>query len=159
MTLGGRIKKLRKSLDLTQKKFAEQIGTSQNSIANYEIDHRSPSAAALNNICKTFNVSEEWLRTGEGEMLLPTPATIVDEVVKEYGLDDLDKQIILEYIKLPEAERQVVKHYIQNLTNSISPPKTFEEEARAEAERYYQELVKEKKQGSQALSVKESGVG
>ena len=153
------LKKVRKALDLTQAEFAKKIGTTANVLTHYETGRRNPSNSVINNICKTFNVSENWLRTGEGDMLLPTPATVVDGVVKEYGLDELDKQIILEYIKLPEAERQVVKHYIQNLTNSISPPKTFEEEARAEAERYYQELVKEKKQESQALSVKEFDVG
>lgn len=66
MTFGERIKKVRKELDLTQQKFADQIGTTQNNIASYEIGRREPSAAAVNNICKTFNISETWLRTGEG---------------------------------------------------------------------------------------------
>lgn len=70
MTLGERIKKARKALDLTQQKFAEQIGTTQNNIASYEIGRREPSAAAINNICKTFNISETWLRTGNGEMFV-----------------------------------------------------------------------------------------
>ena len=68
MTLGERIKKVRKELDLTQRDFGAQIGTTQNAIASYEIGRREPSAAAVNNICKTFNVDEHWLRTGEGEM-------------------------------------------------------------------------------------------
>lgn len=68
MTLGERIKKVRKESDLTQRDFGAQIGTTQNAIASYEIGRREPSAAAINNICKTFNVREAWLRTGEGEM-------------------------------------------------------------------------------------------
>ena len=71
MTLGERIKKVRKSLDLTQQKFADQIGTTQNNIASYEIGRREPSAAAVNNICKTFNVSKTWLRTGKVVMMSP----------------------------------------------------------------------------------------
>lgn len=70
MTLGERIKKARRSLDLTQQKFADQIGTTQNNIASYEIGRREPSSAAINNICKTFSISEDWLRTGEGEMFI-----------------------------------------------------------------------------------------
>lgn len=66
-----RIKKLRKKLDLTQKEFAEKIGTSQNVLANYEIGRRNPSSSVINNICKTFNVNEEWLRNGTGDMLQP----------------------------------------------------------------------------------------
>ncbi len=70
MTLGERIKKARKILELTQQKFASQIGSTQNNIASYEIGRREPSAAALDNICKTFKINEEWLRNGDGEMFV-----------------------------------------------------------------------------------------
>lgn len=75
-----RIKKIRKSLNLTQREFAEKIGTSQNVLANYEIGRRNPSASVVNNICKTYNVSEEWLKTGTGEMF--QPATRYTEIAK-----------------------------------------------------------------------------
>lgn len=83
--MGERIKKLRKYFDLTQKEFAERIGSNQNNITNYETGRRTPSSAAFNNICKTFGVSEEWLRTGEGEMLVPvTPdENFMGERIKE----------------------------------------------------------------------------
>ena len=68
--INTRIKKLRKSLDLTQQKFSERIGSTQNVVANYETGRRNPSNSVINNICKTFNVNEEWLRTGEGEMFI-----------------------------------------------------------------------------------------
>lgn len=92
MTLGERIKKARKELDLTQQKFAEQIGTTQNNIASYEIGRREPSAAAVNNICKTFNVSETWLRTGDGEMFVKRTRNdeldaFVNELMKEQPQD------------------------------------------------------------------------
>ena len=66
--MNNRIKKLRKALDLTQQEFSNRIGCSRNLVANYEIGNRNPSSSVINNICKTFNVNEEWLRTGEGEM-------------------------------------------------------------------------------------------
>lgn len=62
-----RIKKIRKDADLTQQEFAQKIGSTQNVLANYEIGRRNPSSSVINNICKTFRVNEEWLRTGEGE--------------------------------------------------------------------------------------------
>lgn len=66
----GRLKQLRKELNLTQTEFAKRIGSSQNVVANYEIGRRNPSASVINNICKEFNVNETWLRTGEGEMFI-----------------------------------------------------------------------------------------
>lgn len=66
-----RIKELRKHLNLTQQRFADAIGLKRNSVAQIESGDRSPSNSVINNICKTFDVNEVWLRTGEGEMFLP----------------------------------------------------------------------------------------
>lgn len=63
----NRIKTLRSELGLTQQAFAEKLGTSRNNIAGYETGTRIPSDAVVSLICNKFNVSEKWLRTGEGE--------------------------------------------------------------------------------------------
>lgn len=63
-----RIKKIRKELDLTQQKFADKLKVGRNNIAGYETGKRSPSDAVISLICREFNVNEEWLRTGQGEM-------------------------------------------------------------------------------------------
>lgn len=115
MTLGERIKKMRKGLNLTQQEFASQIGTTQNVLANYESGRRNPSASAFNNICKTFNVSETWLRTGAGDMFLPKPENTIDEIVREYGLDDLDRQIIKEFVELSDKDREAIRLYLQSI--------------------------------------------
>lgn len=78
MTINERIRKLRRHLDLTQKEFAAQIGTTQNSLTGYERGRRNPSGSVVNNICKTFNVNEAWLREGTGDMF--TPAIVSDEI-------------------------------------------------------------------------------
>lgn len=69
MTLGERIKKLRKELDLTQQEFADRIGIKRNSIAQVELG-RNTSDQTIISICREFNVNEAWLRTGEGEMFV-----------------------------------------------------------------------------------------
>ena len=66
----NRIKEVRLHLNMTQQDFAEKIGMKRNSIAQIELGARNPSGAVINNICKTFDVNEEWLRTGTGPMLL-----------------------------------------------------------------------------------------
>lgn len=65
-----RIKKLRKELGLTQQEFADKLCVKRNTVATYERGRSEASDAAVVLICKTFNVNETWLRTGEGEMLL-----------------------------------------------------------------------------------------
>lgn len=69
--MNERIKKLRKSLGLTQLEFGEQVGVKANTIGNYEIGLRTPSDAVIRAVCREFNVNEDWLRTGEGEMFNP----------------------------------------------------------------------------------------
>lgn len=68
MTIGERLKKLRKALGLTQQEFADQLKVSRSNIATYEVGKNNPADAVINLICKTFNVSETWLRTDEGDM-------------------------------------------------------------------------------------------
>lgn len=65
-----RIKKIRKELDLTQQKLADRIGVQRNTIAMYEMGRTLPSDAITRSICREFNVNENWLRTGEGDMFI-----------------------------------------------------------------------------------------
>lgn len=67
-----RLKKLRKALDLTQQEFADRIGSKRNTVAKYETEANTPSAAVVSLICREFNVNEDWLRDGIGDMFLPT---------------------------------------------------------------------------------------
>ena len=69
--MNERLKRLRKTLDLTQQEFADRIGIKRNSFANYETGRNTPIDAIIISICKEFNVNEEWLRNGVGDMFLP----------------------------------------------------------------------------------------
>lgn len=66
-----RIKIVRKHFNLTQTEFGERIGVKGNTITGYETGLRNPSDVVISAICREFNVSENWLRTGEGEMRIP----------------------------------------------------------------------------------------
>lgn len=118
--MGERIKELRKYLKLTQKEFGERIGIKPNTVATYEIGRNAPIDAVVSLICREFNVSEAWLRTGEGEMFAPTPETAIDKLVDEFNLDSLDREIISEFVKLDEKSREAVKLYIKNVARHLS---------------------------------------
>lgn len=89
MTLGDRIKKVRKVKDLTQQVFSERIGTTANVLTNYETGRRNPSNSVINNICKTFDVNEHWLRTGQGDMFVERSR---DEELSAFVDDLLSKE-------------------------------------------------------------------
>ena len=69
MTINERIKAIRKKTGLSQTDFAERLGTTRGVITNLEGASRTPNNSTILAICKEFNVNEEWLRTGEGEMM------------------------------------------------------------------------------------------
>lgn len=54
---------------LTKTAFAERVKVSQQHISRLAKDG-TPSERTILDICREFNVSERWLRTGEGEMFV-----------------------------------------------------------------------------------------
>lgn len=68
--MNNRIKKLRKQLELTQQEFADRLSVKRGAIANYEVGRNEPTDSVVSLICREFNVNEEWLRNGTGEMFI-----------------------------------------------------------------------------------------
>ena len=66
-----RLRELRKTLNLNQTEFGNRIGVKQSTITGYETGNRIPLDSVIFSICREFNVNEDWLRYGKGEMFLP----------------------------------------------------------------------------------------
>ena len=169
-TLNERIKKVRKALDLTQQEFADKLSIKRNTVATYETGKSNPSDAAVILICKTFNVSETWLRTGEGEMFIPSPNGVLDELAQKYGLSTRGKVIVEKFLDLKPEVQEAVAAYIEEVAAAFSDAgtsapvpvfapahiPTIEEEARAEANQQaqliYQQILSEKQAAAGILS-------
>lgn len=119
MNIGDRIKKVRKSLDLTQEAFATRIGSVQNTITGYESGRRNPSAPVISFICKEFNVNEEWLRNGTGEMFNPEPCDELDSLADKFNLSHGEYIFLEKYLKLKREERDNVFDFIMDVCSAI----------------------------------------
>ena len=64
----SKLKQIRKAVGLNQTEFGEKIGVKQATVAAYECGARNPLDTVIKSICREFDVNENWLRTGEGEM-------------------------------------------------------------------------------------------
>lgn len=71
MTINERIKVIRNSAGITLDKFGERVGVSRAAMSNIENGNRNVTDQMFKSICREFNVSENWLRTGAGEMYVP----------------------------------------------------------------------------------------
>lgn len=60
----SRIIELRKLLNLTQSEFADKLGLSRNYIWMLENGGRTPSDRTISDICRIFDIQEDWLRHG-----------------------------------------------------------------------------------------------
>lgn len=68
--MNSRIIQIRKSLNLNQKYFADEIGMKQSSLSDIERGINSVTERTILIICSKFNVNENWLRNGVGEMFI-----------------------------------------------------------------------------------------
>lgn len=117
-----RIRLLRKELKLNQTDFGERIGVKQASVAGYEAGIRTPLDVVITSICREFNVSEDWLRTGKGEMFLPTTrddeiAKMTTDLFKEEE-DSFKTRLILTLSKLDENEWALLEKIAKELVKS-----------------------------------------
>jgi len=65
--IGKRIRELRNYLNLTQKEFSEKISISRSHLSGIESGKETLSDSVIKLICIEFQISEIWLRKGEGE--------------------------------------------------------------------------------------------
>lgn len=70
MTVNERVKDIRKSLGLTMEKFGNRIGLKKAAVSVIESGKCSVTDANIKSICREFNVNEEWLRNGTGDMFI-----------------------------------------------------------------------------------------
>lgn len=113
--INNRLRELRKVLGLTQKEFANSIGIKQTSYSDIENLRRELTERNKNLICKAFNVNPQWLETGIGEMFVEPKNNLLEELAKQYNLDDFGKNIVLAYAELGENERKAVKKFIKSI--------------------------------------------
>lgn len=127
--MNERIRLLRKELGLNQSDFGNKIGVKQGTVAGYESGARTPLDAVVSSICREFDVNEEWLRTGEGEMF--EQMTEQQKLLKYTGmlLKNKDSAIvnaiqsfIITYEQLDDTSKatleKIAQQFIDNLKKS-----------------------------------------
>ncbi|MBO6292971.1 MAG: helix-turn-helix transcriptional regulator [Selenomonas sp.] len=118
MTLGERIKKIRKENKLTQATLAEGIGMRQNSIALLEMDKRNPSEQTLISICRFLHVNEDWLREGIGDIYTAEYDSLSTEA-RAAKLHQEDIDLLKAYIRLPETHRAILRECLMALCGGV----------------------------------------
>lgn len=150
--MNSRLKDIRKALRLTQKEFAARLGITDSGISRLEKGQNQLTDQLIRAICREYKVNYEYLKNGIGEMFVEVPQTVVDELCEQYDLDDFDRIMLQEYLKMDEASRNVLKTYIRKICGQISEAEDTQTKIDAEVEAYREELELEARQADESLA-------
>jgi transcriptional regulator with XRE-family HTH domain len=124
-SINERIGLVLKELNMTKTEAAKKLRVSQQYISKLTVTG-TPSDILIEDICEKFNIDENWLRTGEGEMFLRL--TEQQKVMKytamllkdtDFIIADAIKNFIVTYEQLDNASKNVLDKvalkYIENM--------------------------------------------
>ena len=120
--MNERVKQLREALGLSQEALGARVGVTRGSISRLESGTNNVTPAMIISLCREFNVNEEWLRNGTGEMFNTLSqdeelAYIVGQALPQ--ADDFVKSTFIALGRLSQEftaeEWQVVKKFVDAL--------------------------------------------
>ena len=116
-SIGERIKEIRKLTKLTQKEFGYRISVAQTYLSQIEKGERDATEKIIKLVSHEFNIDENWLRTGEGEMFNESDEFSLDEYAQQHDMSEMDLKIIKGFLDLDPEVRKIV---VSTFSNALS---------------------------------------
>lgn len=159
MTIGERIRLVRKISKQTQAEFGEKIGLKQSSLGQIESSTRNATDRTILLICEKFNVREPWLRTGEGEMFHESDDTLLEQLRIRYDLNDFGVRFMTAFLNLTAEQRAVMEDFalaiVASREKTTADPEPSIDELEAEYKKMLSGLAPSK--GSSASNITGDG--
>lgn len=117
--IGKRVRKVRLQKGISQEQFGELIGIKKAAVSKIENSDNSLSRSNLISICKQFNINEEWLLYGKGEMFIPTSreneirAFFENAMSSDTDLAKIQRKFINTLISLDKEEWIVLDRFMK----------------------------------------------
>lgn len=114
-----RVKEIRKRNNLTMEQFGSRLGITKASVSRIESGVNNLTEQMIKAICREFNVNENWLRTGEGDMVIALSrresiAAFIGDLMKEDD-DSFKLRLIDVLADLDESEWEFLADLAQRL--------------------------------------------
>lgn len=117
--MGERVRELRKALGLTLEAFGEKVGVGKSAVSRLEKGTNNLTEQMILAICREFNVNEEWLRTGNGEMFIKLDReTEIARLTRDLLLEEEDSfknRVIAVLAKLTPEQWEVLSEIAEGL--------------------------------------------
>lgn len=124
--MNERIKAVRKAMGLTQQAMADALNLKRNTIGAYEVGVITPSDRTIADICQKYNVDENWLRTGEGDMFMPCNRR--DELAAYMGkiiggkCTDMEEAVIAAMARTSVEGWKLIEKFLLDLMEEMKKP-------------------------------------
>lgn len=125
MTVNDRIKQIRNANNMTMEVFGKKIGVGKTAISHIESGRANPSERTIMLICREYNVSETWLKTGEGDMSIQKSP---EEEITDFCMDilrdesDFRRRFISALAKLDTAQWGLLEDMARTLSGEFQKP-------------------------------------
>lgn len=143
MSTNERVKAVRKELKMTMDSFGTRLGVTRTAISNIESGNRGLTDQMCKSICREFNVSEEWLRTGKGSMFQQNADDYISLKCSERGFSKEEEEILRllvdMFLRMSPDERAYLKSNLIRICGNAD-----EMDIDRKVESYRQELENEK---------------
>jgi HTH-type transcriptional regulator / antitoxin PezA len=118
--MNERIKRIRNSLNISQTDFAKKLSISRSAVCKMESGENFPSEQTIKLICNEFSVNEDWLRTGNGEMFVPSKkddliSSMLGDVIKA-DESDFKRRLISALSKLDDSGWDTLEKLIDSIS-------------------------------------------
>lgn len=113
--MNNRLKIIRTHLNLSQEEFGSRIGIkSRAHISSLESGSRNITDRIIKDLVSVYNVNEEWLRTGEGDMFLISDSVSLDSHAISCGLSSSDINVIKKFMSIYPSIKDILLDITRN---------------------------------------------
>ena len=123
MSIGNRLKTIRKALDLNQTDFGTRINLSQTTIGQYEKETRPLTERVISQLVSEFHINEEYLRHGTGDMFIDQKPKLVRQLAEELALSDREQHLLLTFLEFPPDTRNQILDFAQDFVSKLQQRK------------------------------------
>jgi len=112
--ISERVKELRLALKMSGTVFGEHMGIKKGTVSKIESGDIGVTEGNIKLLCSQFDVNEDWLRYGKGDMFNPVEDSL-DYLVAKYGADLSPNMqaAVRALLLMPEEKRKVFDEFLE----------------------------------------------
>lgn len=116
--MNQRLRLIRESKELSRSAFGQRIGVSGDVINNLERGRVEIKEHIIKLVCSEYSINEKWFRFGIGQMNIQTPSSTMEQLRKEFNLDDFSYNLVYEYLKLDVEQRDAFREFFYRVIHT-----------------------------------------